>query len=118
VAVDSAGNVYVTERTLGQVLKLPVGSNAQVELPFTGLEDPKGMAVDTAGNVYIIDNTPPSYGSYGRVLKLPAGSNAQVELPFTGLQAPDGVAVDSAGNVYITDGESGDISRVLKLPAR
>jgi sugar lactone lactonase YvrE len=60
---------------------------------------------------------PPPYGNYSRVLKLPAGSNTQVELPFTGLQAPDGVAVDTAGNVYVTDGQSGDISRVLKLPA-
>jgi len=29
-----------------------------VELPFTGLKLPFGMAVDTAGNVYVTDYTP------------------------------------------------------------
>jgi DNA-binding beta-propeller fold protein YncE len=42
VAVDTTGNVYVTAG--GKVLKLPAGSNAQFELPFTGLSDnPEGV---------------------------------------------------------------------------
>lgn len=52
-----------------------------------------------------------------RVLKLAAGSATPVVLPFTGLTFASGVAVDAAGDVYVTDGQSGDISRVLKLPA-
>jgi DNA-binding beta-propeller fold protein YncE len=68
-----------------------------VELPFTGLNNPSGVAVDTAGNVYVADT------GNARVLKLPARSNTQVTLPFTGLFDPGGVAVDSAGNVYVTD---------------
>ncbi|MGB7161894.1 MAG: SBBP repeat-containing protein, partial [Mycobacterium sp.] len=86
VAVDTAGNLYVTTTYPNQVLKLPAGSNTPVELPFTGLLSPRGVAVDTAGNVYITDGPTVredmSYVS-GRVLKLPAGSNTQVELPFT-----------------------------------
>jgi nicotinamide mononucleotide (NMN) deamidase PncC len=117
VAVDTAGNVYVTEYNISdvsdnRVLKLPAGSTTQVELPFTGLQSPSGVAVDTVGNVYITDD---------RVLKLPAGSNTQVELAFTGLNTPFGPAVDTAGNVYITDGDSTNVSnpnfRVLKLAA-
>jgi len=38
-----------------------------VELPFTGLKNPTGVAVDTAGNAYITD------GDHNRVLKLPVG---------------------------------------------
>jgi len=38
VAVDSAGNLYVADGLNGQVVKLPAGSSAQVELPFTGLK--------------------------------------------------------------------------------
>ena len=41
--------------------------NPQVELPFTGLNSPAGVAVDTAGNVYVADD------HNNRVVKLPAG---------------------------------------------
>jgi serine/threonine-protein kinase len=66
VAVDAAGNVFITDGSHHPVLKLPAGSNIPVQLPFTGLKDPLGVAVDTAGNVYVTDN-----GS-NRVLKLAA----------------------------------------------
>jgi len=120
VAVDTAGNVYVADANnaagnafpadtiYNRVLELTAGSTTPVELPFTGLKNPSGVAVDTAGIVYIAD-----YGN-NRVLKLPAGSVTPVELPFTGLNLPEGVAVDTAGNVYITDYWN---NRVLKLPA-
>lgn len=80
----------------------------QVELPFTDLNKPGGVAVDNAGNVYVADT------GNARVLKLPAGSTRQVTLPFTGLLNPDGVAVDNAGGVYVTDYGS---NSVLKLRA-
>jgi serine/threonine protein kinase, bacterial len=94
VAVDTAGNVYVSDFNR-RVLKLPARSNTQVELPLTGLSLGPDVAVDTAGNVYIADDI--------RVLKLPAGSNTQVELPFTGFNGAAAVAVDTAGDVYIAD---------------
>jgi serine/threonine protein kinase, bacterial len=37
MAVDSAGNVYVTDCWNNRVLKLPAGSATQIELPFTAL---------------------------------------------------------------------------------
>lgn len=85
-----------------------------VELPFTGVYSPTGIAVDTAGNVYI-NNQHIRPDEKSRVLMLPAGSHTQVELPFTGLNGVlmlGGVAVDAAGNVYVADNR-----RVLKLPA-
>ncbi len=58
----------------------------QTVLPFTGLEDPDGLAVDSAGNVYVtdehrvkVDNTFPHVTT--RVIKLPAASNTQIVLP-------------------------------------
>ncbi len=119
VAVDSAGNVFVTMTVVhvigqgdtgtNQVLKLAAGATTQIELPFTGLKSPHGVAVDSAGNVYVADQ------SNNRVLKLPAGATTQIELPFTGLNGPIGVAVDSVGDVYVADQSN---HRVLKLPTQ
>lgn len=47
-----------------RVLKLAAGSNAQSQLPFTGLFSPTDVAVDNDGAVYVID-------FYNRMLKLP-----------------------------------------------
>jgi sugar lactone lactonase YvrE len=116
VAVDAAGNVYVTDSHTNRVSKLAAGSNTQTVLPFTGLDfgsnvidaATAGVAVDAAGNVYVTDHM------HDRVVKLAAGSSTQTVLPFKGLDAPQGVAVDSAGTVYVVDYSH---SRVLKLAA-
>jgi serine/threonine-protein kinase len=106
VAVDTAGNLYVTDTGNNRVRKLPAGSDTQTVLPFTGLNDPPGVAVDTAGTLYVAD------AGNNRVLKLAAGSSTPTVLPFTGLNGPDGVAVDSAGTLYVGDGGN---KRVVKL---
>ena len=108
VAVDTTGNVYVTDRDNHRVLKLPAGETTPSVLPFTGLNDPCGVAVDTAGNVYVAD------WKNSQVLKLPAGSATQSVLPFSDLHGPMAVAVDTTGNVYVTEFNN---MRVLKLPA-
>jgi len=96
IAVDAAGDVYVTDGWSDRVLKLAAGSNEQTVLPFTGLERPSGVAVDGAGDVFVADR------AKNRVLKLAAGSNEQTVLPFTGLVNPMHIAVDARGNVYVT----------------
>jgi serine/threonine protein kinase, bacterial len=66
VAVDRAGNLYVTDANNKRVLKLPAGSSTPTVLPFTGLSRPTGVAVDASGNLYVTDEQTP-----GQVLKLP-----------------------------------------------
>ena len=105
VAVDAAGNVYVSDNNNGRVVKLAAGSATQTVLPFADIKAPWGVAVDAAGNVYATAGN--------GVLKL-AGGNTTTTLPFA---SPDnlkfmGVAVDNAGNVYATDSV-----RVFKLAA-
>ncbi len=63
--VDKAGNVYVAVVGYKQVLKLAAGSNNTTTLPFTGVDQPMGVAVDSAGNLYVSDH------SNNRVVKLP-----------------------------------------------
>ena len=80
VAVDTGGNVYITasqnkpEQLCAQagrrrVLQLADGGTTPIELPFTGLNHPVGVAVDSGGNLYVTDSQD------NRVLKLPAVSN-------------------------------------------
>ncbi|MEU4343182.1 serine/threonine-protein kinase PknD [Nocardia sp. NPDC023852] len=108
VAVDTAGNVYVTDMGNDRVVRLAVGASAPTPLPFTGLNNPQGVAVDTAGNVYVTDT------SNDRVMRLAAGASTPTPLPFTGLKNPHGVAVDTAGDVYVADWGN---DRVVRLAA-
>ena len=48
VAVDTAGNLYVTDDGQHRVLKLRRARPPRPTLPFTGLNDPTGVAVDAA----------------------------------------------------------------------
>ena len=57
VAVDTAGDLYVTDSGNKWVLKLAAGSATQSVLPFTGLNGPDGVAVDAAGDLYVTDAT-------------------------------------------------------------
>jgi hypothetical protein len=112
VAVDNAGNVYVTDDRNNRLLRLPAGTNwtgshlthtNPVAVPLN-VQVPSNVAV-IAGDVYVTDNS--------RVLKLPAGSDTPIELPFV-VPVPVGVVVDNAGDVYVADAGNG---RVLKLSA-
>jgi serine/threonine-protein kinase len=55
IAVDNAGDVFVTAHDSNQVVKLTAGSNTPAVLPLTGLNTPLGVTVDSAGNVYVAD---------------------------------------------------------------
>ena len=65
LAVDSAGNVNVTDFERNRVLKLAAGASGPTVLPFSGLNHPAGVAVDAAGSVYVADS------GNRRVVKLP-----------------------------------------------
>ena len=97
VAVDSAGNVYVTDWGDRWVVKMPAGSSSQEVLPFTDLDQPENVAVDPAGPLYVTDRV------NNRVVKLAAGASTPEVLPFPGLNNPSGVAVGPGGDVYVTD---------------
>ena len=66
VAVDTAGSVYVVDYRNKRVVKLAAGSTTQDVLPFTGLQEPRGV-VDPAGSVYVTDSV------NNRVVKLAVG---------------------------------------------
>ncbi len=58
IAVDSAGDVFITDAGNNRVLELPrtaTGYGPQITLPFAGLSGPGGVALDSAGNLFITD---------------------------------------------------------------
>ncbi|HEX4154029.1 MAG TPA: Ig-like domain repeat protein [Acidobacteriaceae bacterium] len=110
VAVDAAGNTYVADSGLNEVLMFAKGS-ATGTVIGTGLTQPTGVAVDGAGDVFIADS-----GS-GTVVEIPvgtAGLNAAGQitlksgLGMTGLN----LATDGAGHLYIADPQN---KQVVKL---
>jgi len=125
VAVDSAGNLYISDNVSHSVRMVSNGFITTVAGTGTSgyngdtgpgtsvqLANPSGIAVDSAGNVYIADT------NNNRVRKLSNGvittvaGNGTAGLSGDGgpaalaqLNFPTGLAVDAAGNLYISDGD-------------
>jgi streptogramin lyase len=107
VAVDSSGNVYVTDVDINRVIKY--NSSGSVLLTIEGYGSgngqfcwPEGVAVDSFGNVYVADTGNcriqkfDSNGTYITQWGTDGTGNGQ-------FYSPCGVAVDSFGNVYVVD---------------
>ncbi len=122
VAVDTAGNLYVSDTGNHKIRKItPAGVVSTLAgagvLGFadgTGenarFREPSGIAADATGNVYVAD-----WGNHAIRKITPAGvvttlagsggvpGNADGTGSAARFQLPSGVAVDAAGNVYVTD---------------
>jgi uncharacterized delta-60 repeat protein len=126
IAVDNAGNVYVTGRSRGS------GTNddyATIKYNSSGVQQwvqryngpsnttdaANSIAVDNAGNVYV---TGGSIGSgtqydYATIKYNPTGVQQWVQRyngPGNLSDAATSIAVDNAGNVYVTGGSDGSIT--------
>jgi DNA-binding beta-propeller fold protein YncE len=98
VAVDGAGNVYITDSGHSALKKWTAASNTVTTLVASGLNNPLGVAVDGAGNVYIADQRNSAIKEWS------AANHTVTTLVGWELDHPGGVAVDGAGDVYIGGG--------------
>ena len=132
VAVDSAGNVYVTDSDNNTIRKVTAdgvvttlaGSPGQVG-GADGTNDtarfnqPHGIAVDNAGNLYVADagnSTLRRISSNGVVTTLAGSAGLNGSDDGTNSAArffyPVGVAVDNTGHIYVADQDNSTIRKV------
>ena len=130
IAVDSSGNLYISEQGDARIRKVLTGSGGaggkistiagNGTLGFTGdgstatsaeLNNPDGLCVDSSGNLYIAD------WANNRLRKITSSGSISTAagngiLSYSGdggsavkaqLGNPSGVAVDASGNLYVVD---------------
>jgi sugar lactone lactonase YvrE len=119
IAVDSAGNLYVTDTGNYRVRKIMATSGVISTIAGTGtqgssgdggpatsatLYHPFGIAVTASGQVYFSDN---------QSLRVIDSLSGTISLEFTVASSVEGVAVDSSGNVFVA---LSDQNQVAELP--
>jgi NHL repeat len=110
VAVDSTGNVNISDTIHSRILKVASDGTTSA-VTITGispvLSSPSALALDGAGNLYIADS------GNARVIKVaPSGSGSVISTPSIALSSPQGVAVDVSGNLFIADTGNNRIVKV------
>jgi sugar lactone lactonase YvrE len=142
VAIDSSGNIWVTDTSNNRVLKYPSHSSDgqaanlvlgqatfttnTVGTTSTTLSSPQGIKIDSLGNVLVVDSannrilnfsSPFSNGqTASHVLGQPnltTGTTNTGGPSASSLNSPEGIAIDFSGNVWIADGNN---NRVIKYP--
>jgi uncharacterized protein (TIGR03437 family) len=136
LALDAAGNLYITEFSGDRVRKVSAATGAISTVAGNGvagyagdgsqavnaqLNGPKAVVLDAAGDLYIADaiNNVVRLVTSAGVISTAVGTGASGFGGDLGLAAaaqltnPTGLALDSAGSLYITDGST----RVRKVYA-
>jgi uncharacterized repeat protein (TIGR01451 family) len=133
IALDSAGNIYVTEQhgyTIRKITPAGVVSTLAGTFRDPGSADgtgssarfyyPCGIAVDSAGNVYvseILNQTIRKITAAGVVTTIAgaAGVNGRTDGPgpVARFSNPADLAIDSTGNLYVADNLNSTIRKIV-----
>jgi len=120
LAVDVAGNVYVSDQGNQLIRKItPTGQVSTLAGTAAGFNNPAGLAVDGSGNVYVADQandlirmvTPA-----GVVTTVAGMAGISGSMNGTGtaasFYAPAGLVLDAIGNIYVTDANNALIRKI------
>jgi sugar lactone lactonase YvrE len=107
VALDSSGNIYISDTGNGAVKKaiMNKGSITSVSTILSGLNTAAGITLDSADNVYVCDS------GTNCIHKVTTSGTASI-IVSTGLNQPADLTVDTSGNLYIADKGSSSIKKV------
>jgi sugar lactone lactonase YvrE len=116
VAVDSAGNIWVTNSNTSSITEYAPGSNGN-QAPIntvignaTGLSQPIGIWIDSSQHVWVANFGNNSVTEYG---PNPSGNQAPIATiagAATTLNQPAYLTVDTNGNVYVTNFNGNNIA--------
>jgi sugar lactone lactonase YvrE len=126
VAVDSFGNLYVSDFFNGTIRKIDTSNTVTTLAGSAGnlgfadgaagaarFNQPYGVAVDGSDNVYVAD-------TYNRAIRkvTPSGTVTTLNGTETRFLYPQGIAMSSSGTIYVADGDNQDVSSggVLSAP--
>jgi trimeric autotransporter adhesin len=105
VAVDAAGNLYITDRGNNRIRKVTTGGIISNIAFNSGFNSPRGITVDVNGNIYIADS------GNNSIRKIENGGYASYVVS-NGLSGPYSVAVNSTGVLHISDTGNHRIKRL------
>jgi sugar lactone lactonase YvrE len=132
IAVDAAGNVYISDTNNGTIRRLSATGTVTTLAGTAGLNgavdgaggaakfnNPAGLGIDSAGNLYLADygnSTVRKITSGGAVTTL-AGLAAQTgtsdgQGSAARFNHPSAVALDGAGNIYVIDTSNQTVRKV------
>jgi sugar lactone lactonase YvrE len=140
VAVDSSGNIYISDEQNNLIRKLstngtvstlagpaggdPSGGNSDGTGAAAHFQFPEGLATDKAGNVYVSDSNNALVRKVtpgGVVTTLGGAPSTSGTADGTGNAArfstPEGMAVDAFGTLYLTDCFGNNAIRKGKAPS-
>ncbi len=130
IAVDSHGNVYVSETNTNKIRKITpagvvttfAGSSTSGSIDATGtaasFSSPRGITIDSSDNIYVADsgNNKIRKITQAGVVTTIAGSGTSGSTDGTGTDAsfnsPYNLTVDSNGNIYVSDTFSQKIRKI------
>jgi sugar lactone lactonase YvrE len=120
LALDGAGNLFITDFDNAQLVEVPTTTGLPPSLVNTGglLQHPLSVAFDSQGNTYIGDAGPAGHGAGfdnpGYVVKIPVGGSPfKMTIPSVPIAYPQALATDPITDaLLIGDGGNFDNSGV------
>jgi hypothetical protein len=120
IALDSAGNLYVSNElpspSIGVAIFAPGTTTTPTATFFDGMSQPVDIALDPGGDVYVLNYAGNDVNEYK-----PPFSNATTVASTFGsgatLSGPQHLTVDASGNVYVANGNANVLEYTTASPA-